>query len=101
MLRRSGHKPSLHLKGREEQAGTRLQYAHLIKRHYAAEYEGIFGELPELEDATRFPPIGKPGDAAFDTMAEADRIAVNTVFANIGKAIEAYERLLIRRNAPV
>ena len=88
------------LEGEEEQAGTRLQYAHLIKRHYAAEYEGIFGALPELEDATRFPPIGKPGDATFDNMPEADQIAVNTVFANIGKAIEAYERLLIRRNAP-
>ena len=53
-----------------------------------------------LKMLTRFPPIGKPGDAAFDTMSEADQIAVNTVFVNIGKAIEAYERLLIRRNAP-
>ena len=86
--------------GEEEQAGTRLQYAHLIKRHYAAEYEAVFGALPALEDATRFPSKGKPGDAAFDTMSKADQIAVNTVFANIGKAIEAYERLLIRRNAP-
>ena len=33
-------------------------------------------------------------------MAENDKIAVNTVFANIGKAIEGYERLLISRNAP-
>ncbi|MCY3723191.1 MAG: cytochrome-c peroxidase [Candidatus Poribacteria bacterium] len=86
--------------GEEEQAGTRLQYAHLIKRHYAVKYEAVFGALPELEDATRFPPQGKPGDRAFDNMSEADQIAVNTVFANIGKAIEAYERLLIRRNAP-
>ena len=88
------------LEGEEEQAGTRLQYAHLIKRHYEAEYEAVFGTLPELEDATRFPPNGKPGDSAFDNMSEADQIAVNTVFANIGKAIEAYERLLISRNAP-
>lgn len=88
------------LEGEEEQAGTRLQYAHLIKRHYEAEYEAIFGTLPELEDATRFPPNGKPGDAAFDNMSKADQVAVNMVFVNIGKAIEAYERLLIRRNAP-
>ncbi len=88
------------LEGEEEQAGTRLQYAHLIKRHYEAEYETIFGTLPELEDATRFPPNGKLGDAAFDNMSETDQVAVNTIFANIGKAIEAYERLLIRRNAP-
>ena len=83
------------LEGEEEQAGTRLQYAHLIKRHYEAEYESVFGALPELEDATRFPPNGKPGNVAFDNMSEVDQIAVNTVFANIGKAIEAYERLLI------
>jgi len=33
-------------------------------------------------------------------MTEEDKISINTVFANIGKAIEAYERLLISRNAP-
>ena len=88
------------LEGEEEQAGTRLQYAHLIKRHYEAEYESVFGALPELEDATRFPPNGKPGNVAFDNMSVVDQIAVNTVFANIGKAIEAYERLLITPNAP-
>lgn len=88
------------LEGEEEQAGTRLQYAHLIKQHYKAEYEAVFGALPELEDLTRFAPNGKPGDAAFDNMSAADQIAVNTVYVNIGKAIEAYERLLIRRNAP-
>ena len=88
------------LEGEEEQAGTRLQYAHLIKRHYEVAYESVFGTLPELEDATRFPPNGKPGDVAFDNMSAVDQIAVNTVFANIGKAIEAYERLLITPNAP-
>ena len=88
------------LEGEDEQAGTRLQYAHLVYQHYQANYEAIFGPLPELEDAMRFPSDGKPGDPTFDDMSEADRIAVNTVFANIGKAIEAYERLLISRNAP-
>ena len=88
------------LEGEDEQAGTRLQYAHLVYQHYQANYEAIFGPLPELEDAMRFPSDGKPGDPTFDDMPEADRIAVNTVFANIGKAIEAYERLLISRNAP-
>ena len=88
------------LEGEDEQAGTRLQYAHLIHRHYQADYEAVFGTLPELEDATRFPLDGKPRDPAFDSMSEADQIAVNTIFANIGKAIEAYERLLISRDAP-
>ena len=88
------------LEGEEEQAGTRLQYAHLVHRHYQADYEAVFGGLPELGDPKRFPPNGKPGDPAFDNMSKADQIAVNTVFANIGKAIEAYERLLISRDAP-
>ena len=88
------------LEGENEQAGTRLQYAHLINLHYEVDYERVFGSLPELGDTTRFPLDGKPGDSAFDSISEADRRAVNTVFANIGKAIEAYERLLISRNAP-
>ena len=49
------------LEGENEQAGTRLQYAHLIHRHYQVRYEAMFGPLPELEDATRFPLNGKPG----------------------------------------
>ena len=75
------------LEGEAEQAGTRLQYAHLIHRYYAADYETVFGALPELKDTTRFPVDGKPGDPAFDRMSEADQHAVNVVFANIGKAI--------------
>ena len=88
------------LEGENEQAGTRLQYAHLIKRLYQKDYEAVFGPLPNLADSTRFPLRGKPSDVQFDKMFEKDKIAVNTVFANIGKAIEAYERLLISRNAP-
>lgn len=88
------------LEGEDEQAGTRLQYAHLIQQHYQVDYEAVFGPLPELEDLTRFPPNGKPGNPTFDNMSEADQTAINTVFANIGKAIEAYERLLISRDAP-
>lgn len=88
------------LEGETEQAGTRLQYAHLIKQLYQEDYEALFGPLPNLVNADRFPPNGKPGDPQFDNMSEADKIAVNTVYANIGKAIEAYERLIISRNAP-
>lgn len=88
------------LEGEKEQAGTRLQYAHLIKEFYQNDYEVVFGPLPNLADTNRFPVTGKPGDVQFDNMSEKDKIAVNTVFANIGKAIEAYERLLISHNAP-
>ena len=88
------------LEGEKEQAGTRLQYAHLINRDYQADYETVFGALPELEDATRFPLMVNPGTQRLTVCPIADQRAVNTVFANIGKAIEAYERLLISGNAP-
>jgi cytochrome c peroxidase len=44
-----------------------------------------------------------PDDArhrAWQGMAESDRAAINTVFANIGKAIAAYEMNIISRDAP-
>lgn len=88
------------LEGESEMAGTRLQYAHVIYAHYKAEYEAVFGPLPNLEDTDRFPVDGKPGEPAFDNMSEADQFAINRVFANIGKAFEAYQRLLISLNAP-
>ena len=88
------------LEGESEMAGTRLQYAHVIYEHYRADYEDVFGPLPELEDTSRFPDDGKPGEAAFDDMSEADQIAINTIFSNLGKAFEAYQRLLISRDAP-
>ena len=87
------------LEGEEEMAGTRAQYAYVIHQHYKTEYEAVFGPLPDLEDTARFPDDGKPGDSAFDSMSEADQIAINTIFSNIGKAFEAYQRLLISRDA--
>lgn len=83
-----------------EHGGTRTQFAHLIAQHYRAEYEAIFGPLPALSDAGRFPanaaPVADPAAAAaWQGMSAADRQAVNRVFANLGKAIAAYERKLL------
>lgn len=78
-----------------EMRSTRLHAAHTIAARYRAEYEAVFGALPDLSDAGRFPPEGKPGDPAWEAMTEADRLAINRVFANFGKAIEAYERTLV------
>ena len=52
-----------------EHGGNRAQYAQVIATHYRAEYEGVFGPLPELR-----------GDG------------ITAVFVNVGKAIAAYER---------
>ena len=53
-----------------EHGGNRTQYARVVVTHYRADYERVFGALPRLDD----------------------RDAQTRVFANIGKAIAAYER---------
>ncbi len=83
-----------------EHGGTRTQYAHLIANHYRVEYEAIFGPLPDFSDSARFPPIAGPVDdaiaqAAWEGMTTTDRDKVTQVFVNIGKAIAAYERLIL------
>jgi cytochrome c peroxidase len=83
-----------------EHGGSRTQYAHLVAEQYRAEYEVLFGPLPELSDAKRFPaaagPVADPAArAAWEAMAAADQETVNRIFANIGKAIAAYERQIL------
>jgi len=73
---------------------TRLELAHAVALRYADRYTKVFGPLPPLDDVSRFPARGKPGDAAWENMTEGDRDAVNLVAANVGKSIEAYERKL-------
>ncbi len=77
--------------------GTRLAVVHVIRTQYRAEYEALFGPLDPAAD--RFPPAGKPGTPAWDGMSEEDRMNANRVFVNAGKAIAAYMRLLVARDA--
>jgi cytochrome c peroxidase len=79
---------------------TRLELAHGIAQYYASAYQAVFGPLPPLSDTTRFPPVGKPGDAAFDGMSPADQEAVNRIAADVGKSIEAYLRKLAAQQSP-
>jgi cytochrome c peroxidase len=101
-----------------EMNSSRLYTAEQIYTLYRADYEAIFGAMPPLDDATRFPQLtadetgcqpstadtpptcngtrhGMPGDGAeFDALAPADQEAVTRVVVDMGKAIGAYERLL-------
>jgi len=96
------------MEGPAELGSSRLAVAHRIRAHYAEEYAAIFGVLPDLEDASRFPPqamplAGQPDHPwarAWQAMDPSDREAVNRVFANVGKAIAAYERKLLPGEAP-
>lgn len=71
-------------------------------------YEAIFGSLPDLDDAERFPPgarpvpgePGHPSARAWNAMRDADREAIDRVFASLGKSIAAYERRLVSPSSP-
>ncbi len=59
-----------------EHGGNRLQFAELLAadNQYRTEYEALFGDLPELPNEDR---------------------VITEVFVNMGKAIAAYQRLLL------
>jgi cytochrome c peroxidase len=82
--------------------GTRSAIALLIYDEYGDEYESVFGPLPALRDGDGEPlvdPSLKPGEEGWDALAEADQDAVTEVYVNFGKAIAAYERLLVSRDS--
>jgi cytochrome c peroxidase len=77
-----------------EHGGTRARFVHLVAAEYRDPYERVFGPLPDL---SRVPIDASPvGDtiarATWARLSAEDRVAVNRAFANIGKAIAAYER---------
>ncbi|MBX7098529.1 MAG: hypothetical protein K1X89_12530 [Myxococcaceae bacterium] len=101
------------IESRDEMNSSLLFVAEQVFARYRAEYEAVFGPMPALDDAKRFPQLtaattgcrkltpktyechGNPGDGAeFDGLAAADRQAVLRVVVNLGKAIAAYERRL-------
>jgi cytochrome c peroxidase len=85
-----------------EMGGTRVG----VVRHLAAvpglrsRYEAVFGPLPDVtglpERARPVPGApDHPDQVAWDALDADTRLAVDTAFANVGKAIAAYERLLV------
>jgi cytochrome c peroxidase len=87
------------------QNGSRLQLAHVIFEHYHTEYTVAFPEWPldpGLANYSRFPATGSPytDTANWNSLSPADKEIVNRILVNYGKAIEAYLRKLVSRNAP-
>ena len=101
------------IEARNEMNSSRLFVAEQVFARYRGEFEAIFGPLPPLDDAKRFPVLtpattgcqgagttpkechGMPGDGAeYDGMTELDRDLVTGVVVDFGKAIAAYERTL-------
>ncbi len=85
-----------------EHGGTRAQYAHLVAAQYRAEYEALFGPLPDLAavPAVAGPVADRSAAAAWGSMSDGQRDAVTRVFANLGKAIAAFERRVEFRPSP-
>ena len=77
-----------------EHGGSRTQYAHTIGAHYRAEYEAVFGALPSLDGlpAQAGPVADTAWRAAWNRIPAARQDEISRVYANIGKAIEAFER---------
>ena len=87
------------------QNGSRLQLAHVIFDHYRHDYNQAFPDWPldpHLSNLRRFPATGSPyTDAAnWNSLSAGDKEIVNRILVNYGKAIEAYLRKLVSRNAP-
>jgi cytochrome c peroxidase len=75
-----------------EFGSSRLFVDHVIASSYRAEFEAIWGALPDLADTTRFPSSGKPGSPEWTTMTPEDQSAATRVFVDVGKSIASYER---------
>jgi cytochrome c peroxidase len=79
---------------------TRTLCALIISKYYRAEYEEIFGPLPEFKEED-YPILARPAPDfpyaydAWQSMSPERRDQVNRVYVNMGKAIAAYVRLIL------
>ncbi|HEX7901954.1 MAG TPA: cytochrome c peroxidase [Planctomycetota bacterium] len=110
-----------------EHNGNRVQFAMVIRDHYRAAHEAIFGPLPafidDLDDLGVFNPAfptppaapafssqGRPGDsgagdysaafASYDvSLSGPQKAAIDKIFSDFGKAIQTYERRIVSTNS--
>jgi len=85
----------------QEHGGNRSQFAQVIFNdpELKAEYEKVFGPMPDISDNSRFPVNAgptrvKPVMKAWKSMPIADQKIISTIYVNGGKAIAAYESKL-------
>lgn len=79
-----------------EHGSNRVAIVRLLVSHYREQYEAAFGELPDVRSLPQSAsPLGaEPVRNAWAGMPDAQRKRVNRIFANLGKAIAAYERTI-------
>lgn len=92
-----------------EMGGNRLRIFRLVAADgdLRRAYSDVFGDIPVLDsnplpmDARPvFEDFKHPHHVAWMSLTERDRDLVNGLFANLGKAIEAYERVIISDHSP-
>lgn len=81
---------------------TRLEAVRLMTtdRVYSEQYETLFGRLPDFSSAEGWPAKAGPyGDRAskqaWHNLSPEQRDRVNHAFANLGRVLEAYQRLIL------
>ena len=77
-----------------EHGTDRVSVARLIATDYPEPYEAVFGPLPDVAGLpSSASPLGnEAARAAWEGMTAAEQDQANRVFANLGKAIAAFER---------
>ncbi len=77
-----------------EHGGDRVQYAHVMAAQYGDEYRAVFGPLPDLGGLPdRAGPVADTlRSQAWNRIVPVRQTEISRVYANIGKAIAAYER---------
>ncbi|MGY8813410.1 MAG: cytochrome-c peroxidase [Gammaproteobacteria bacterium] len=85
-----------------EHGGNRSMYAHTIQKDvsYLDQYESLFGEFPDISNQQQFPVAAGPiantlANDAWEKMTPESQHTINKIFVNMGKAIAAYERLIM------
>jgi cytochrome c peroxidase len=80
-----------------EMGGSRTKIALLIEQHYKAEYEAVFKDhpMPSLAGVTAV----APDSPEWNALSDVQKHNVNEIYVNFGKAIAAYERKIISRDA--
>lgn len=82
-----------------EHAGTRTGFMHVLATHLKDRYEHVFGPLPDVAGLpAQAGPLGTPEErTAWAALPPERRRAIDTVFANLGKAIAAFERTIVHQ----
>jgi cytochrome c peroxidase len=77
----------------------RVQIANLVFQDasYREQYAQLFGEIPKLShsDVSASPVGNEQQQQAWQSIPFAERDAINLAFANIGKALAAYQRKIL------